>query len=328
MDPVVLDRVVKGLKVTHPPELLVGVEGADDAGVYQISEEMALIQTLDFLTPVTDNPYDFGRIAAANALSDVYAMGGRPITAMNIVCFPTESLPESVLAETLAGGLETIHESGACLVGGHSVDDNEFKYGLSVTGTVHPKRVLTNGGSRVGDVLILTKPLGSGLLSTAIKGGVGGEGAVNTLVRVCATLNKSAADVLTLFHPTACTDVTGFGFAGHLLEMARGAKKRCVVSTAALPVMAGAVGYAEMGLLPAGAYRNRDFCGDSVEVYPSVPRSLGDMLFDPQTSGGLLISIPAHEAKACLAAMVDRGVEAAIVGEVSGESNCGKIECV
>ncbi len=328
MDPGVLDRVVKGLKVSHPPELLVGVEGADDAGVYQLSEETALIQTLDFLTPVTDAPYDFGRIAAANALSDVYAMGGRPLTAMNIVCFPTESLPEFVLAETLAGGLETIHESGACLVGGHSVDDAEFKYGLSVTGIVHPKRLLTNGGAKVGDVLILTKPLGSGLLSTAIKGQVAGTEASDQLVRVCATLNKGAAEALAAFHPTACTDVTGFGFAGHSLEMARGAKKRFVFSVSSLPVMEGALAYAEMGLLPAGAYRNRDFCGESVELYASVSRSYGDLVFDPQTSGGLLVAMPSHEAKACLAVMEDLGVNAAMVGEVSGESACGKVEFI
>lgn len=319
---------MKGLKVRRPPELLVGVEGADDAGVYQLSPETALIQTLDFLTPVTDSPFDFGRIAAANALSDVYAMGGRPLTAMNIVCFPAESLPESVLAETLAGGLEAIHESGACLVGGHSVDDPEFKYGLSVTGVVHPGRLLTNGGARVGDVLILTKPLGSGLLSTAIKGGVAGEAAMRLLVRVCGTLNKAAGDALALFHPTACTDITGFGFAGHALEMARGAKKRFVISVSSLPVMDGALGYAGMGLLPAGAYRNRDFCGTSVELFASVSRSQGDLLFDPQTSGGLLVALPPHEADACLAAMRDAEVEASVVGEVAGESACGKVECV
>jgi len=328
VDPGVLDRVVKGLKIIRPPELLVGVEGADDAGVYQLNEETALIQTLDFLTPVTDSPYDFGRIAAANALSDVYAMGGRPLTAMNIVCFPTESLPEAVLAETLAGGLETIHESGACLVGGHSVDDTEFKYGLSVTGVVHPRRFLINGGACVGDSLILTKPLGSGLLSTAIKGQVAGDEVARRLVQVCATLNKGAAEALVSFHPTACTDVTGFGFAGHALEMARGAKKRFVVSASSLPVMEGAIGYAEMGMLPAGAYRNRDFCGESVEIFPSVSRSLGDLVFDPQTSGGLLIALPAHEAGPCLAAMEALGVEAAVVGEVAGESSCGKVECV
>lgn len=328
MDPGVLDRVVKGLKVTRPPELLVGVDGADDAGVYRLSEETALIQTLDFLTPVTDAPFDFGRIAAANALSDVYAMGGRPLTAMNIVCFPTESLPEEVLAETLAGGLETIHGAGACLVGGHSVDDAEFKYGLSVTGIVHPRRLLTNGGARIGDALILTKPLGSGILSTAIKGNVAGAEAAAHLVSVCATLNKAAAEALAAFHPTACTDVTGFGFAGHALEMARGAKKRFVISAASLPVMEGAVGYAEMGLLPAGAYRNRDFCGEAVELFPSVSRSRADLIFDPQTSGGLLVAVPAHEADPCLARMADLGVTAAIVGEVAGESGCGKIECV
>ena len=328
MDPGVLDRVVKGLRVSTPPELLVGVEGADDAGVYRLNDDTALIQTLDFLTPVTDSPFEFGRIAAANSLSDVYAMGGRPLTAMNIVCFPVDDLPESVLSEALAGGLEVIHEAGACLVGGHSVDDKEFKYGLSVTGVVHPDRILTNGGARVGDALILTKPLGSGIVATAIKGGLGGGAASKDLARICGTLNKAASEIVLKFHPTGCTDITGFGLAGHALEMARGAKKRLVISSVSLPAIDGALSWAEMGMVPAGAYRNRTFCGESVSLEGSVDRARADLVFDPQTSGGLLYSLPASSAKECLSLLLKQGVTAAIIGEVVSDDGCGHVNFV
>ncbi|MCG8470872.1 MAG: selenide, water dikinase SelD [Desulfobacterales bacterium] len=320
--------MVKGLDIERPPELLVGVDGADDAGVYRLNDETALIQTLDFLTPVTDSPYDFGRIAAANSLSDVYAMGGRPVTAMNIVCFPVDDLSETVLSETLAGGLEVIHASGACLVGGHSVDDKEFKYGLSVTGVVDPKKILTNGGAGVGDALILTKPLGSGIVATAIKGGVADEVAAKELVSVCATLNKRAAEVVAGFSPSACTDITGFGMAGHALEMARGARKHLVISSADLPAMEGLSGWASMGMIPAGSYRNREFCGSSVIVASSVERWRADLIFDPQTSGGLLLALPSHHARECLAAMADAGVCAALIGEVVADHSCGEVEFV
>lgn len=306
--------------------MIVGLDYADDAGVYRISSDTALIQTLDFLTPVTDSPYEFGLIAAANSLSDVYAMGGEPLTAMNIVCFPVDDLPEEVLRETLAGGLEKIHEAGATLVGGHSVDDREFKYGLSVTGTVHPDRVLRNCGGRKGDLLILTKPIGTGVLSTAIKGKVADPESARLLVEISATLNRTAAEIMRRFSPSACTDITGFGLAGHVLEMASGGKKGIVIDSGAVPFIDKAVEYAMMGLLPAGSYKTREHCGQSVVIDSSVETAKADLLFDPQTSGGLLIAMNAAEAGECVRIMHDEGVQASVIGQIADDHHCGIVE--
>ncbi|MFW6052554.1 MAG: selenide, water dikinase SelD, partial [Desulfosalsimonas sp.] len=276
-------------------------------------------------TPIVDSPYDFGRIAAANAMSDVYAMGGVPITAMNIVCFPADDLPESVLKETLEGGLEKIHESGALLVGGHSVDDSEFKYGLSVTGLVHPGKILTNGGGRTGDRLILTKPLGTGVLATAVKGGIADAAAMEKMIETAVQLNSKAAEVGGRFSPTACTDITGFGLAGHLLEMARAGKKQITVEASRVPVIAQALEYGGMGLFPAGAYTNKNHFSDSVDTDESVDDILADMMFDPQTSGGLILAVDATVCQKCLAEMLDAGIEAAIIGEIGEPDSCGRI---
>lgn len=316
------------MKVKGHPDLLVGLGKPDDAGVMKITDDIALIQTLDFLTPITDSPFDFGRIAAANSLSDVYAMGGVPLTAMNIVCFSVDEFPEEVLAETLAGGLEKIHEAGAVLVGGHSVDDREFKYGLSVTGKVHPSRVLTNHGARDGDVLILTKPLGTGVLATAIKGKFADAKAVRILVETAATLNRGAAEVMARFHVTACTDVTGFGLVGHVLEMATGGKKNIVIHSRAVPLIEKAKEYAAMGLIPGGAYKTRGFCEHKISIGRSVEAVTVDLLFDPQTSGGLIIALPEAEARDCLDRMNDQGIFAAIIGEVSGGHIQGFVQIV
>ncbi|MFW6335036.1 MAG: selenide, water dikinase SelD, partial [Desulfosalsimonas sp.] len=237
MGPGVLDRVVARLPVRSHPDLLVGMESSDDAGVYRINEDTAIIQSLDFFTPIVDSPYDFGRIAAANALSDIYAMGGQPVTAMNIVCFPADDLPETVLKQTLEGGLDKINESGALLVGGHSVDDAEFKYGLSVTGIVHPEKILTNCGAKTGDILILTKPVGLGVLATAVKGGIADQAALEKMVETSAQLNRKAAEICRRFSPTACTDITGFGLAGHIFEMARAGKKQISLDAKSVPVI-------------------------------------------------------------------------------------------
>jgi selenide,water dikinase len=279
-----------------------------------------------FLTPVTDSPFDFGRIAAANSLSDVYAMGGVPLTAMNIVCFSVEEFPEEVLRETLEGGLEKIHESGAVLVGGHSVDDREFKYGLSVTGKVHPKNVLVNGGARVGDLLVLTKPLGTGVLSTAIKGKFADEAAVKLLVDTASTLNRKAAEIMRQFNPSACTDVTGFGLAGHTLEMAENGKKNIRIRSSLVPLLEKAREYASMGLLPAGCYKTRTYCEKKITIAPSVDPVTADLLFDPQTSGGLLIALPGTEADACADRMKNEGISAAVIGEVAAEDARGRVE--
>lgn len=313
------------LPIKKDPRLLVGVESSDDAGVYLLNEDTALIQTLDFFTPIVDSPYDFGRIAAANALSDVYAMGGRPVTAMNIVCFPAGDLPESVLRETLEGGLEKIHESGAVLAGGHSVDDAEFKYGLSVTGIVHPQKLLTNAGSRTGDRLILSKAIGTGILATAVKGNIADQKIADLLVRITSTLNRQAAETVQGFSPTACTDITGFGLAGHLFEMARASGKQLQIDTGSIPILESAMQFGEMGLFPAGAYANKKHFSGPVTVDPRINDVLADILFDPQTSGGLIHSLPASKAAECLAALRDKGVDAHLIGEVAGDDACGKV---
>lgn len=325
--------MVSTLKIKSDPRLLVGIATSDDAGVYQLSDDTALIQTLDFFTPVVDNPFDFGLIAAANALSDVYAMGGRPITAMNIVCFPSEDLPESVLQETLAGGLEKIHEAGTILVGGHSVEDAEFKYGLSLTGLVHPNRILTNANCQKNDRLILTKPIGTGILATAIKGKLANQKIIRNLVNVSATLNKYAADIISEFDPNAATDITGFGLAGHIYEMASAAKMQITLYSESVPLIEDVLDFARMGMFPAGAYNNKEFFKTGVTIHPDVDAVIADLMFDPQTSGGLVVSLSDAKADDCLKALHDQGIEAQIIGEVTGvvsdktigRDSCGRV---
>lgn len=302
-----------------------GLETGDDAGVFRINDTTALIQTLDFLTPVTNSPYEFGQVAAANALSDVYAMGGAPLTAMNIVCFPEEDLDEAILQETLQGGIDKIEEAGATLVGGHSVNDPEFKYGLSVTGLVHPDRVLTNRGARTDEVLILTKPVGVGILATAVKGKLASDSHIRGLVSTMIQLNKIACEILLDYPVSACTDVTGFGLVGHLLEMARGSKKTMHLFSDKVPVIEGAKEYAMIGMVPAGTFRNRSFCKKDTTMDKGIDPIVQDLMFDPQTSGGLLFSIGSNNAKACVERMNQRGIAAAIVGTVGQDHSCGNL---
>jgi selenide,water dikinase len=316
------------LKIKGHPNLIVGLESPDDAGVYKLNSDTALIQTLDFLTPVTDSPYEFGQIAAANSLSDVYAMGGEPITVMNIVCFPSCDLDEDILAETLRGGLDKINESGATLVGGHSVDDQEFKYGLSVTGLVHPDRVLTNSGAALGDALILTKPIGTGIISTAIKAGLASEENIEESVRIMSMLNKVAAETAKQFSCHACTDVTGFGLAGHLLEMAKGSKKEITLHSGRVPLLGSVLEFARMGLVPAGAHKNRAFFQDFTQIDGAVDRALTDLMFDPQTSGGLLISLDKKKAEDCVQAMKIKGLNAWVIGEISRPCDTGFLRII
>ncbi len=295
-----------------------GLETADDAGVYILTEEIALIQTLDFFTPIVNDPYTFGQIAAANSLSDVYAMGGRPLTALNIVCYPAKTVPKEVLKAILAGGLDKIHEAGALLVGGHSVDDTELKYGLSVTGVVHPQRVLTNAGARPGDRLILTKPLGTGIIATAIKGRVASPEAEAQVVAVMTALNRLAAECLEGFAVHALTDITGFGLLGHALEVAVASGVELTLYASKVPVLQAAREYAAMGLVPAGTFANRNFCKKSLKVAPGLDAVALDLLADAQTNGGLLISVAGNQAEDLLACLHDRGVAAAaIIGAVT-----------
>ncbi len=302
------------------PNLIVGLDRADDAGVYKISDDLAIIQTVDFFTPIVDDPYWFGQIAAANALSDVYAMGGVPKTAMNLVAFPAKDMDISVLRQIIEGGLDKMREAGVVLVGGHTVEDQELKYGLSVTGFIHPDRVLTKKNLKAGDLLILTKRLGTGIIGTAIKGALASQEITDKVTWAMATLNKDAAEVMEDYPVHACTDITGFGFLGHLAEMVLGSGYGVRIKAESVPVYPEALEYAAMGLVPAGAYKNRDFRLFMVDFAPSVDRVLQDVLFDPQTSGGLLICVAPEKAEDLLKALKTKGVQdAALVGEVIAE---------
>jgi selenide,water dikinase len=306
------------------PDLLVGRGSADDAGVFRVTPDLALIQTVDFFTPIVDDPVTFGRIAAANALSDVYAMGGRPLTAMNIVCFPRRSLPLDVLRQVLLGGLEAVRQAGALLVGGHSVEDSELKYGLSVTGVVHPDRVVTNAGARPGDRLILTKPLGTGILATAIKGGMAPAEAEAEAVRWMTTLNRDAAEAMQEVGVHACTDVTGFGLLGHGLEMASASAVTIELRAGRVPFMSRARELASMGMIPAGSFANRKFCERAMAAQEGLDPLLLDLLADAQTSGGLLMAVSDDRAEALHEALERRGVPHPEIGRVT-EAGSGRI---
>jgi selenide, water dikinase len=299
------------------PNLVVGFERADDAGVYKLSDDLALIQTVDFFTPIVDEPFVFGQIAAANALSDVYAMGGRPLTAMNVVCFPSKAMGIEVLQEILRGGLEKLKESGTTLVGGHSIEDSELKYGLAVTGLIDPRKVVTNVGAQAGDVVVLTKPLGTGIVSTAMKGGMASGEAIKQISDSMAALNKSASECMQEVGAHACTDVTGFGLLGHACEMVRGTSVGMVVHAETVPLFQEARRYAGMGFVPGGTQRNRTFFAQWVECGTHLDSIVVDVLFDPQTSGGLLIAVAKEDAGRLLRGLEGRGVRgAAVIGEV------------
>ena len=292
------------------------MEKADDAGVYKLTDDLAIVQTVDFFTPIVDDPYTFGQIAVANALSDVYAMGGKPLTALNIVCFPSKTLDISVLRDILRGGIDKMREAGVVLVGGHSVDDPELKYGLSVTGTVHPKRVLTKGGARPGDKLLLTKPIGTGIISTAVKGGMAGDQVIKAVAQSMAALNKTASEVMLQVGVNACTDITGFGLLGHACEMIQDSRIGLRIHSASVPIFPETIELARMGMIPGGTYRNKEFRSKMVDS-AGIADVMLDILFDPQTSGGLFVSVSADKASLLLATLKEAGViDAAIVGEV------------
>ena len=297
--------------------VIVGLDRSDDAGVYRVNDDLALIQTVDFFTPIVDDPYWFGQIAAANALSDVYAMGGTPKTAMNLVGFPLEKMDISILREIIQVGVDKIKEAGVVLLGGHSVDDPELKYGLSITGFIHPDRVLTKQNLKAGDKLILTKPLGTGIVNTAIKGGLASQETIERVTRLMARLNRKPAEIMSRYEVHACTDITGFGLLGHLAEMVTGSGQSIRLLGDAIPMIPEAREYGQMGFVPAGAYRNREFREGMVEFGRSVDRLTQDILFDPQTSGGLLISVSRDVSEALVRELNSDGVpEAVIIGEV------------
>lgn len=296
--------------------LIVGLDTADDAAVYKLTDDKALIQTLDFFTPMVDDPYTFGQIAAANALSDVYAMGGEPIVAMNIVCFPS-CHDMNVLGEILRGGADKVNESGCLLVGGHTVDDKEPKYGLSVSGIVHPQKVLANSTAKSGDKLILTKPLGAGIMNTAMKADLVDEESSKHVIEVMTHLNKYAAKSFDKFPINSVTDITGFGFLGHSLEMAQASEVTIVIDSKKVPIMNRALEFSQMGIIPEGAYKNMGYVQDEIFISEDVEESLSDILHDPQTSGGLLVSLPAEYADDIVEDMLKNGaITAVVVGDV------------
>jgi selenide,water dikinase len=312
------------------PNVLVGFDKADDAGVYKISPELALVHTVDFFTPIVDDPYTFGQIAATNSLSDVYAMGGRPLNALTLVCFPDKG-DLDVLEQILAGGLSKMIEAGCTIVGGHSIRDEEMKFGYAVTGTIHPERVLANSGARPGDRLILTKALGTGVISTAIKKEKAEATWISAAVASMTALNKCASEVITAFNTSAAngqqpttndggvaalTDITGFGLIGHAREMALASDVSLRLHASQVPLLPGAVECVRAGFIPGGLKNNRDFAECAAEFDPAVPAELRTLLFDPQTAGGLLISVAATSADALLAALLSRNVPASLIGEV------------
>lgn len=304
---------MRGLDVPIDLNVLVGMESSDDAGVYRLDDHTALVQTLDFITPIVDDPYVFGKIAACNSLSDVYAMGGTPLTAMNIVCFPLGKFSLDILQKTLQGGMDVLKSSGVQLLGGHSVEDDEFKYGLSVTGTVHPDGILTNNGIRAGDVIIITKPIGTGVISTAIKAGAAEDGHLKPFTDVMTTLNNTIADMGDLSFIHACTDITGFGLIGHLREMLSGNNLEIRVDAGHIPLLPGAIEYAGLGLIPGGMYRNRDHVGNLCTIEKGVPREIADLAFDPQTSGGLLLAVAQKDTERLLEHLHRKGARQASV---------------
>lgn len=316
------------MEVPHDPNLIVGLDSFDDAGVYRLTDDLAIVQTVDYFTPVVDDPYDFGRIAAANALSDVYAMGGRPITAMNLVCFPSKTMDIAILRDILRGGMDKLREAEVTLVGGHSVDDPELKYGLSVTGVIHPHRIVRNSGAVPGDSLILTKPLGTGIINTAIKAGMADENTVAMVTQQMAALNRRASQLMQEVGVHACTDVTGFGLLGHACGMVQNNSIGIKISCSAVPIFAEAIEFARVGLVPGGTHRNRDYRAAMVEFLPGVPQWAADIMFDPQTSGGLLISASPEKAKVLLEKLhCTCHRDAAIIGEIVAEPK-GKISVV
>ncbi len=316
LGPADLAKILGGLPPVVHPDLLVGTSTADDAGVFRLSADLALVQTVDFFSPIVDDPFTFGAIAAANALSDVYAMGGEPRTALNIACFPQEGVPPEVLSAILRGGNAKAAEAGVVVLGGHTFADDEIKFGMAVTGVIHPDHIRRNIGACPGDVLVLTKALGTGIITTAAKRGTESRAALESATASMLMLNRSAAQALDGIEVHACTDVTGFGLLGHAYEMAHGSGARLVVRAESLPRLPAACELAARDLAPGGCRRNRSWLADKVEIGAEVAKPLVELAFDPQTSGGLLVALPRAQIEQALAALGAAGVPAVTVGMV------------
>ncbi len=312
-------------KQPSDPNLIVGFDTADDAGVYRLRDDLALVQTLDFFTPIVDDPYDYGRIAALNSINDVWAMAGTPITAMAITCFPKKGVDPAILSEIMRGGLETINKYGVTLIGGHSVDNEQIMFGYSVTGLIDPNKVAKNSGARAGDVIILTKPIGTGVISTGIKKERAADSVVAGSVETMLTPGKYAAEAMREFGVKAATDVTGFALLGHTWEMACASKVTIEINATAVPVLDGALELASQGMLTSGDKTNREYVGSDVQIDPSVDENLVKLLFDPQTAGGMLIAISEDKAEALLAALKKNYPHARTIGRVHPPAPCSII---
>jgi len=304
-------------KQPHDPNLIVGFDTADDAGVYRLSDDLALVQTLDFFTPIVDDPFDYGRISALNSINDVWAMAGTPITAMAITCFPKSGVDPSILTQIMRGGLETLNKYGVTLIGGHSVDNAQIMFGYSVTGVIDPAKVATNSGARAGDVIILTKPIGTGVISTGIKKERANEAIVSASVETMLTPGKYAAEAMREFGVKGATDVTGFALLGHAWEMACASKVTIEIDSRAAPLLDGALELAAAGMLTSGDKTNRDYIGADIEFSPSVDPNLVKLLYDPQTAGGMLIAVAENTAGALLSTLRGNYPQAQIIGRVS-----------
>jgi selenide, water dikinase len=326
LSPVDLRRILAHLNFQgeRDPNLLVGFETSDDAGVYRLTPDTALVQTLDFVTPLYDDPFIFGQIAAANALSDVFAMGGRPINAMNICCFPSEGVETSVLSEILQGGHSKVQEAGAVLLGGHTVKDQELKYGLSVTGIIHPDKILRNSTSKPGDKLVITKRIGTGVIVTGSKNDLISGEPVLEAMKSMATLNKVASETMLEVGVNACTDITGFGLAGHLCEMALGSKVQITINLPAIPVYPVSIELFGRGIRTGVTLSNKESVKESIQLEKELPKEKEMVLYDPQTSGPLVISVPSQKADQLVSLLRERGIkEATIIGEVSEAPKSG-----
>ena len=321
-----LVKLLEGFQTHTDPRLIVGYDKSDDASVYVINETTALVQTTDFFPPIVDDPFLYGQIAATNALSDVYAMGGEPKLALNIMCI-SDAMDKTAVQEILRGGYAKAYEAGAIITGGHTIQGAEPIYGLAVSGFVHPDRVLTNSGAKPGDVLILTKPLGVGILTTAAKAELVPAEVMDRIYRQMATLNKAARDIMVQYRVHACTDVTGFSLLGHSFEMAQGSGCTLRLFAERIPFHEEAYEFAEMGFIPAGAYRNRDYAEKGVKVIGAVSRAMQDICYDPQTSGGLLMSVKQEDAETAVAEMQEAGVAAVIIGDVIEQSDASIYLC-
>jgi selenide,water dikinase len=326
ISPADLGQILRGLPSFGDPNLLVGYSTSDDAAVYKLTPELAAVATVDFFTPIVDDPYDFGRVAATNAISDVYAMGARPAFALSIIGFPVGTLPLATMAEILRGGADKAAEAGIAIVGGHSIDDPEPKYGLAVYGLVHPDRAVKNSTARAGDVLVLTKPIGTGVISQGLKKGVASAEEVAGAIAAMTTLNRAASEAMVEVGPSAATDVTGFGLMGHLYEVVSASGLAARVDAAAVPLLPGARRLAEAGLVSGGSKRNAAHFGQWVEFAEGVDAPARALLCDAQTSGGLLIALPRAKLPALLAALEARGVRGAVIGSLEEEGEPGTIQ--